>query len=94
MENYEQFEQLLQQHSFKELSEEQRLFVKDYINSEEDYETFRNATLKLNEYFKKKETQFHSSQILKKIKRTWQTTSSRQNILGAMPLSLCMPLYY
>jgi len=54
MENYEKFEQLLQQYSFKELSAEDKQLVQRYIGSEEEYESLRVADKNLTSHFRKK----------------------------------------
>ena len=47
MEDYEKFEQLLRRCSFKELSHEDKKTVQQFVQSEEEYESLRQAGQRL-----------------------------------------------
>lgn len=54
MENSDRFEQLLKQRSFKELSEEDKNFALQFVNSEEEYESLRGVDIELKRFFERK----------------------------------------
>jgi hypothetical protein len=75
MDNYEKFEQLLVQHSFKELSPEEMMVARSFINSEEEYESLRLTHEKLNSYFSKQTKISSNPETWRKIKSTWKESS-------------------
>lgn len=70
MEDLDRFEQLLKQHSFKKLNENEKDFVLQFISSEEEYESLRNADVELKRFFDQKAELRHSKDVWLKIKQT------------------------
>ncbi len=50
MENFEEFEELLRQRSYAELTENEKQWVTQFISSEAEYESLRQADRQLNHY--------------------------------------------
>ena len=80
MEDLNRFEQLLKQRSFKNLDEEEKNFVFQFIRSEEEYESLRNAEVELKTFFERKPELVPRKETLLKIKQSRaQMTTSPQS---------------
>lgn len=51
MENIEKFEQLLRAHSYQALSNEDKLWVEQFVASEAEYESLRSVSLQLEDHY-------------------------------------------
>ena len=77
MENYDRFEQLLQQHSFKDLSAEELQLVMGFVKSEEEYESLRQAEMQLNANLLKQTALSPAANVWKRIKRSRAESSAK-----------------
>jgi hypothetical protein len=68
MENLEEFEELLRQHSYGELTDNEKQWVTQFISSEAEYESLRQADQQLKHYFADKRKLTPSPKIWAAIK--------------------------
>ena len=70
MENYDRFEHLLEQRSFKELSAEELQVVMEFVKSEEEYESLRQADLQMNAHLVRQTKLSPGTHVWKQIKKS------------------------
>src|SRR5882757_267720 len=90
MEDLERFEQLLKQHSFKNLSEEEKNLAYQFVSSEEEYESLRTSDDELKRFFDQKIELIPQKNTLKRIKE-----SRAREILSVQPfwIQASVPAY-
>jgi hypothetical protein len=93
MEHYEQFEQLLQHRSFKELNAGELLLAKRFITTEEEYESLRRVTQQLHAVagHDKESGLTPDPHIWKRIKHTNALSAQKQS--GYFWMRTTMPVY-
>src|SRR5258708_4273222 len=70
MEELSRFEHLMKQRSFKSLSEEEKEFAFQFISSEDEYESLRNAELELRVFFERQQKLQPRVETLVRIKQS------------------------
>jgi hypothetical protein len=91
MENLEEFEELLRQHSYGELTDNEKQWVSNFVSSETEYESLRKTNQQLSNYFSEKTNLTPSPKVWTAIKS--DLAMAKKSASGGYWLSTPLPAY-